>query len=271
MPSEMIEFSGHIIDSWTLPRTWDVIANRGGNLIVEDMRVGRTKADPSYARLKVEADDDQILELIISELQQFGAVLLQEKDVQTALLEQNGVLPANFYSTTNLPTEIRLTGQWVPVEDIEMDVAIIVDRQKNRAYGKPMHEVRISEEVVLGHDGIRVRPLERERERELFAFMQSSVFSEKAKGMVIGDIARQMQETRAHGGKILFVLGPAVIHTGAGHYVAELIRRGYVQVIFGGNAIITHDIESVLFGTSLGVDVASGEQVEGGHRHETTS
>lgn len=269
MPSEMIEFSGNIIDSWTLPRTWDVILNRGGNLIVEDMRVGRTKTDPSYARLKVEADDDKTLELIISELQQFGAVLLQKKDVQTAPVEQNGVLPRNFYSTTNLPTEIRLNGQWVPVEDIEMDVAIIVDREKNRAYGKPMHDVRIGEEVVLGHEGIRVRPLERarERERELFAFMQSGVSSEKAKGMVIQDIARQMQETRAHGGKLLFVLGPAVIHTGAGHYVAELIRHGYVQVIFGGNAIITHDIESVLFGTSLGVDVESGEQVEGGHRH----
>ena|SRR5215471_18934997 len=108
MPSEMIEFSGNIIDSWTLPRTWDVIAQRGGNLIVEDMRVGRSKTDPSYARLKVEADDDQTLELIISELQQFGAVLLQEKDVQTAPVEQNGVLPRNFYSTTNLPTERRL-------------------------------------------------------------------------------------------------------------------------------------------------------------------
>jgi len=267
MPSEMIEFSGNIIDSWTLPRTWDVITNRGGNLIVEDMRVGRTKTDLSYARLKVEADDDKTLELIISELQQFGAVLLQDKDVQTAPVEQNGVLPANFYSTTNLPTEIRLNGQWVPVEAIEMDVAIIVDREKNCAYGKPMHNVRIGEEVVLGHDGIRVRPLERARERELFAFMQSSVSSEKAKGMVIQDIARQMKETRAHGGKILFVLGPAVIHTGAGHYMAELIRRDYVQVIFGGNAIITHDIESVLFGTSLGVDVESGEHVEGGHRN----
>jgi lysine-ketoglutarate reductase/saccharopine dehydrogenase-like protein (TIGR00300 family) len=76
-----------------------------------------------------------------------------------------------------------------------------------------------------------------------------------------------MKETRAHGGKILFVLGPAVIHTGAGRYVAQLIRRGYVQVIFGGNAIITHDIEAALFGTSLGVDLESGEQVEGGHRN----
>jgi lysine-ketoglutarate reductase/saccharopine dehydrogenase-like protein (TIGR00300 family) len=267
MPSEVIELSGHIIDSWTLPRAWDVIMDRGGNFIVEEMRVGKSKTEPSYARLKVEASDDKTLELIVSELQQFGAVLLHGKDVETAPVEQNGVLPPNFYSTTNLPTDIRLNGQWVPVENIEMDVAIVVDRENNRAYGKPMHEARIGEEVVVGHDGIRVRPFERAREREAFAFMQSNVSSEKAKVLAIHEIAHQMKETRAQGGKILFVLGPAVIHTGAGRYVAELIRRGYVQVIFGGNAIITHDIEAALFGTSLGVDLESGEQVEGGHRN----
>src|SRR6266581_5636974 len=204
MPNEIIELTGHIIDSWTLPRAWD---------------------------------------LIISELQQLGAVLLHGSDVQTAIVEQHGVLPARFYSTTNLPTQVRLNGQWINVENIEMDVAIVIDRAKNRAYGKPMHEARVGEQVVIGYEGIRVLPFERARDRESFAFMQSTVSSEKAKVLAIHAIARQMRETRAHGGKILFVLGPAVIHTGAGRYIADLIRRGYVQVIFGGNAIITHDIE----------------------------
>ena len=267
MPSEVIELSGHIIDSWTLPRAWDVIMDRGGNFAVEEMRVGTSKTETSYARLKVMAPDDQALELILSELQQFGAVLLHGNDVQTAIVEQNGVLPARFYSTTNLPTQVRLYGQWVQVEDIEMDVAIVIDKDHNRAYGKPMHEVRIGDEVVIGHEGIRVQPFERARDRESFAFMQSTVSTEKVKVLAIHEIARQMKETRAHNGKILFVLGPAVIHTGAGRYVADLLRRGYVQVIFGGNAIITHDIESTLFGTSLGIDLRSGEQVEGGHRN----
>src|SRR5215471_8064654 len=97
--------------------------------------------------------------------------------------------------------------------------------------------------------------------------MQSTVSTEKVKVIAIHEIARQMKETRERNGKILFVLGPAVIHTGAGRYVADLIRRGYVQVIFGGNAIITHDIEAALFGTSLGVNLRTGEQVEGGHRN----
>src|SRR5579883_112209 len=267
MPSEVIELSGHIIDSWTLPRAWDVIMDRGGNFTVEEIRIGTHKTEPSYARLKVEAPDDKTLELILTELQQFGAALVDGDDAQTALVEQAGVLPASFYSTTNLPTQVRVQGQWVPVEGIEIDVVIVVDVAQRRAYCKPMHEVQVGERVVIGHSGIRVQPFERARERESFAFMQSSVSTEKVKVLAIHEIARQMKETRANGGKILFVLGPAVIHTGAGRYVADLIRRGYVQVIFGGNAIITHDIESALFGTSLGVDLRSGEQVEGGHRN----
>ncbi|HZS76183.1 MAG TPA: TIGR00300 family protein [Ktedonobacteraceae bacterium] len=267
MPSELIELHGHIIDSWTLPRAWDTIMDRGGNFNVEEMRVGKSKTEQSYVRLKVEAPDAGTLELIISELQQLGATLVYGKDVQTAFVEQNGVLPSGFYSTTNLPTQVRLKGQWVNVENIEMDVAIVIDRDRNRAFCKPMHEVTVGDEVVIGHDGIRVQPFERARDREAFAFMQSNVSSEKAKVLAIHEIANQMKETRANGGKILFVLGPAVIHTGAGRYVADLIRRGYVQIIFGGNAIITHDIESALFGTSLGVNLESGEQVEGGHRN----
>ena len=267
MPSELIELSGHIIDSWTLPRSWDIIMDRGGNFVVEEMRVGRRKDEPSYARLKVEAPNDEVLDLILSELQQFGAVLLHGEDAQTVAVEQDGVLPAKFYSTTNLPTQVRLRGQWATVEGIEMDVAVVVDPARGRAYSKPMHEVQVGELVVVGHDGIRVQPFERAREREAFAFMQSDVSSEKVKVLAIHEIARRMKETRARNGKILFVLGPAVIHTGAGRYVAELIRRDYVQVIFGGNAIVTHDVEAALFGTSLGVDLRSGEQVEGGHRN----
>jgi lysine-ketoglutarate reductase/saccharopine dehydrogenase-like protein (TIGR00300 family) len=208
-----------------------------------------------------------VLEQIISELQQSGAVLLHADDAHTTSVEQDGVLPEKFYSTTNLPTQVRLNGQWITVERIEMDVAVVLDRAHGRAFCRPMHDVKKGDEVVIGHDGIRVQPYERDRERDTFAFMQSDVSSEKAKVRTIHNIAKQMKEVRARNGKILFVLGPAVIHTGAGRYVAELLRKGYVQVIFGGNAVITHDVESALFGTSLGVNLASGEQMEGGHRN----
>ncbi len=264
---EVMELSGHIIDSWTLPRTWDIIMDRGGNFEVEEMRVGVHKSETSYARLKILAPDEEVLDRILSELQQLGAVLVHGSDAHTEAVEQNGVLPARFYSTTNLPTQVRLHGQWVNVEQIEMDVVIVVNWEQKRAYCKPMHEVVVGEQVVTGHDGIRVQPYTREREHEAFAFMRSDVSSEKTKVLEIHEIARQMKETRKRNGKILFVLGPAVIHTGAGRYVAELLRRGYVQVIFGGNAIVTHDVESALYSTSLGVNLQTGEQVEGGHRN----
>ncbi len=264
---EVVEFSGHIIDSWTLPRAWDMIMDRGGNFDVEEIRVGTTKTETSYARLKIQAPNEEILERIISELQQLGAVLAHGNGASTEVVQKDGVLPAKFYSTTNLPTQVRLNGQWISVENIEMDVAIVIDRANGRAYCTPMNQVCVGDEVVIGHEGIRIQPFERERDKEAFAFMQSNVSSEKTKVQTIHEIAKQMKETRAKSGKILFVLGPAVIHTGAGRYVAELLRRGYVQVIFGGNAIIAHDIESALFGTSLGVNLETGEQVEGGHRN----
>ncbi|GAC1613898.1 MAG: hypothetical protein NVS4B7_05680 [Ktedonobacteraceae bacterium] len=207
MPSELIELSGHIIDSWTLPRSWDIIMDRGGNFTVEEMRVGTSKTETSYARMKIEASSDEVLELILSELQQFGAVLLHGADAQTQPVEQNGVLPSQFYSTTNLPTQVRLNGQWVTVEGIEMDVAVIIDLTAGRAYSRPMHEVCVGDQVVIGHDGIRVRPFERARGRETFAFMQSDVSSEKVKVLAIREIARQVREIRAHNSRILFVLG----------------------------------------------------------------
>lgn len=267
MVTETIELRGHIIDSLILPRVWDMIMDLGGNFEVEEMHIGRRKDEPSYARMQVIAPDDAVLQAMLAELQQLGATIVRAQDAKTERVEQAGVLPDDFYSTTNLPTQVRLNGRWVDVEQIEMDVAIVVDRQAGQAICCPMHEVQVGDEVVVGHGGIQVMPLERARHREFFAFMQSDVSSERTKVLAIQEVARQMRETRARGGKILFVLGPAVIHTGAGKYIAELIRHGYVQVIFGGNAIITHDVESVMFGTSLGVNLASGEPVEHGHRH----
>jgi lysine-ketoglutarate reductase/saccharopine dehydrogenase-like protein (TIGR00300 family) len=162
---------------------------------------------------------------------------------------------------------VRVDGRWLPVENIEMDVAIRLDCEAERAFACPMHEARVGDEVVVGYEGVRVEPLQRARQREVFGFMQSPVSSERAKALAIHDVANAMREARAHGGKILFVLGPAVVHTAARMHVATLIRRGYIQVIFGGNAIVAHDVEAAMFGTSLGIDQKTGNPVEHGHRN----
>lgn len=265
--SEKIELRGHIIDSLVLPRAFDAIMSLGGEFDVEEIRVGKHKDETSYARLRVTAVSAAVLDAILTQLQELGAELVSQKDVQVVPAPRDGALPPDFYSTTNLVTEVRIAGRWVRVENPEMDVAIVVDVAHGRAFTRPMVHVKRGDPIVVGHDGLRAIPLDRPRETEIFSFMNSSVSSEKPKKLAIHDIAREMRAIKARGGKILVVAGPAIIHSGAGPYLGQLIREGYVDVLFGGNAIATHDVESALLGTSLGVNLENGLPMEGGHRH----
>ncbi len=95
--------------------------------------------------------------------------------------------------------------------------------------------------------------------------MASEVSSEKPKALLVAEVADRMRAARDRGGRILAVCGPAVIHTGGGPDVARLVRDGWIDVLFAGNGFATHDIESNVLGTSLGVSVASGHGTEGGH------
>lgn len=265
--SEEITLEGHIIDSWMLPKVWDKIMDMGGEFELIEIRVGQHKEETSFARIKMFADDLGQMHEMVEAVAELGAVLVSSRDVQTEPAPRDGALPEDFYSTTNLPTQVRLQGEWIDVEATEMDLAIIVDEAKSRARMVPMSEVLRSDQVVVGHEGIRVKPVERSREREIFSFMNMDVSSERPKRLVISQIAREMKEIRHRGGKILFVGGPAIVHSGAAPALAQLIRAGYVSVLFGGNAIAAHDVEAALYGTSLGVALHTGQPVEGGHRH----
>jgi lysine-ketoglutarate reductase/saccharopine dehydrogenase-like protein (TIGR00300 family) len=268
MASAEIELRGHIIDSLTLPRVWGAIEDAGAHFQVREMTIGASENESSYTRIEITAESDKKLEELLHELRQLGATDVEERDAATERVLRAGILPDDFYSTTNLPTYVRVDSRWLEVGDIEMDVAIVVDRTVGAARGCPMHAVQVGDEVVVGFEGIRVEPLERPRaSREIFGFMQSPVSSERAKALAIHEVAEAMRAAKARGGKILFVLGPAVVHTAAREHVAALIRRGYIQVIFGGNAIAAHDVEAAMFGTSLGIDLKTGLPVEHGHRH----
>jgi lysine-ketoglutarate reductase/saccharopine dehydrogenase-like protein (TIGR00300 family) len=107
--------------------------------------------------------------------------------------------------------------------------------------------------------------------RSLFEFMASPVSSEKPKGVTVREIAAEMRRTKAAGQKILAVLGPAVVHTGSVEHISEMIRLGFIHVIFAGNALATHDIEQALYGTSLGIDLKHGMPTEEGHEHHLRS
>ncbi len=262
--SEVVEVEGHIIDSLILAKVLDVILEAGADYRMLDVHIGRTNVDPSRARLEVTADDDDALAALVAELQVHGANRVAHEEAATAQAGTDGVLPAGFYATTNLPTQVCIGGQWVDVENPEMDCALVVTPE-GRVRTRPMHRVRAGEPVVVGRAGVRVQPLERPRGASPFEFMTSEVSSEKPKDLLVGQVADRIRRAKALGGKVLAVCGPTVIHTGAGPHVAAMVRAGMIDVLFAGNGFAAHDIESNVLGTSLGVPLCDGPPVEGGH------
>ncbi|MGE5553533.1 MAG: TIGR00300 family protein [Betaproteobacteria bacterium] len=267
MYTELVELSGHIIDSLVLTRAMDEIIAGNGDYVIEEIRIGVQKDDPSYARLRVRAEREEDLTRIVQNLRRLGAILPLENDARLVPAPADGVFPEGFYATTNLVTYVRHNGRWIKVENAEMDCGLVVDEEAGTARAVRVGNVRRGQLVVVGHEGVQVIPLERARHREIFEFMSSAVSSEKPKQVLIGEIAQEMREIRQRGGRIIFVCGPALVHTGAAKYLAALAEAGYVQCVFGGNALAAHDIEAALFGTSLGVNLESGVPAARGHEH----
>lgn len=264
---EDIEAQGHLIDSNILSRIMSGIVELDGEFEVLNFEVGRDNDDPSTITMRVFASDRDHLTELLRMLHGLGVVPVHPNDVTTAIAPADGVFPEGFYATTNLETFVRIDGFWYPVLGTEMDLGICVDAENRRAWGVPISEVRAGDSIAVGQVGIRVASQERLREKEEFEFMNSTASSEKPKVQIIRQTAALMRDVREAGQAIIAVVGPAVIHTGAAEHLQRLVRAGYVSVLFGGNAVATHDIESALFGTSLGIDMETGAPVPAGHEH----
>ncbi|MCA1644789.1 MAG: TIGR00300 family protein [Chloroflexi bacterium] len=266
--SEIVELRGHIIDSYALPRIMDEVMDRGGEFVIQEIQVGRRKNEPSYARIQISAPNQELLDLLLDSAQRMGALPEEIEQVRLEPVPFAGVFPEGFYSTTNLETAVRLGGQWVKVDWPEMDCAIAVDPLARRAWTIALSDVEPGEQIVVGHEGVRVTPLERPRiQPQVFAFMGSTVSSEKPKALLIHEIAERLRAIRARNGRVILVGGPVLVHTGTRDNVASLFRERYVNVLFAGNGLATHDIEMAMFGTSLGVSLSQGIPQEGGHEH----
>jgi lysine-ketoglutarate reductase/saccharopine dehydrogenase-like protein (TIGR00300 family) len=266
-----IELRGHIIDSGIFNRVLGILTDDDRTAyVIEEFDSGQTKTEPSYARLRIEAEDPAHLDEILEKLQrETGAVVLDEGDVETELAPADGVLPDDFYATTNYDTEVRLEGLWIPVEHPEMDCAIAID--DGGAVTVAPSDVLKGDEIVVGHRGVKVNIPQRSRRKAVFEFMASAVSSEKPRHALLGELARELLVVRAAGKRILMVGGPAIIHTGAGPYLEGLIRDGYVTALYAGNALALHDIEAQFFGTSLGVNLEDAFPAEEGHVHHLRS
>ena len=270
---ETVLLSGHIIDSLILAKVLDTILMMGGTFDLEEVSIGKTRNEPSRARIIVRASSRNLLADILQAIQPHGASVDRELDCQSKPAPSDGVFPEDFYATTHLPTQIRIAGQWLDVEGIEMDLGIVVNPKKTGASAMPMGNVRRGDLVVTGRTGIRVTPLQRPQERDVFSFMESQVSAERPHGHIIADVAKRMRVLREGFGtgrpdcKVLLAGGPAIIHAGGRDALTWLIDEGFIHVLFCGNALAAHDMEAELYGTSLGYGLAAGRAVPHGHEH----
>jgi lysine-ketoglutarate reductase/saccharopine dehydrogenase-like protein (TIGR00300 family) len=268
MARTIVQLSGHIIDSLILPKVLDLIIHLGAEFEILDIQIGHRRPDRSHAKILVEATTAEVLQTVLAKIKEHGALPLEEEE--PALLEpapRDGIFPENFYATTNLPTWVRLKEAWLEVHPAEMDCGIRVNIDAMRAETVPIHQVRKGDLIVVGHRGIKIVPIERRVPQEGFEFMSSPVSTERPKGLLVREIAESMKKVRRENGKILVVAGPGLVHTGASEHLVEMIEKGFVQILFAGNGLAVHDIESALYGTSLGVYLDEKIRASEGHEH----
>jgi lysine-ketoglutarate reductase/saccharopine dehydrogenase-like protein (TIGR00300 family) len=263
--SDTIEAEGHLIDSGHLSAIFDKIIEFKAAYEILNFDIGRTNDDASRIEMRITAPDEAALDEVLQQLTTYGCHPVRERDALLKPAEKDSCVPDDFYSTTNHRTHIRIGGKWVEVGRQRMDAVVVVT--EGEAVCRKLRDVGAGERVVCGHEGIRVTPEFRERDRLGFAFMSNDVSSERRVEGSVSRIADMMREVKGGGGRIAVVAGPVVVHTGGVEHFSELIRLGFVDVVLAGNALAVHDIEYALSGTSLGIDLAAGAPVEQGHRN----
>ncbi len=265
--TERVELSGHVLDDGTLARILNEIIAQECDYVIERFDIGKRADDPSSVRLAITAPSGVPLQQVLNRLQRYGANLTEPGEPELTVVDVAGSFPEGFYSSTNLETEVFLQGEWKRLANPEMDCGIVV--ADGVPITKPMSDVIEGDMVVVGTEGVRVKtePRSINPEETAFEFMNSVVSSEKPQGLQVRNIAEDFRRVKAEGKKILWVGGPAIVHTGSGPAMVALIEAGYVDVLFAGNALAAHDIESNMFGTSLGVDLTNAAGVDHGHEH----
>jgi len=264
--SREIEVKGHLIDSLILTKIFDIIMDLKGEFQVLEIKIGKRKGDTSYAKLLVQARNQNQLDEILEFVYREGATALIQKEIKLKTVLKNMVMPENFYSTTNNQTQIFYKKSWHDVGNMMMDKCIVVNSRGAKCV--PIKDLKKGDKVVVGETGVKIIPPERPREgMNIFEFMSSSTSSERPTQHIAKRVAEDIYKTKKEGGKIIIVGGPAIVHTGASDSIAKLIRLGYIHAILAGNALAVHDIEYATLGTSLGMNVDDGTLAVRGHRN----
>lgn len=271
--SRIVHLEGHLLDSGIVNRALDTITTGGGSFQVLNFDLGAQRQDTSVAEVKVVAPDITVMDDIMGQLIDLGAVSLPKETTPAKLeaVEQDGVAPDDFYVTTIYPSEVLIGDHWYRVQGQRMDGSIAITHEAGKpvATCKLLRDLKVGEDVVVGSKGIHTlrKAPSLKNTTDDFSFMGAGVSSERRVELVVEQIAWDLRRIRDRGGKVVVTAGPVVIHTGGSEHLKKLIQGGYIHALLGGNAIAVHDIEQSMMGTSLGMDMKRGVSVQGGHRH----
>ena len=265
MVSETVEAEGHLIDSGNFQSILTTVVEHGSEYEILRFDVGRKNEEGSYLALKLTCASGDKLQDLLGRLSVFGCYVKGTPEALVRPADMDGAAPEDFYSTTNHRTSVFLGGAWVAVDHQRMDAALVVEG--SRVTCRKLRDLRKGDRVVCGMQGVRVSPDVQSRDKPSFGFMSNEVSSERRVETAVARVADMLRRVKAAGGRIAFVAGPVVVHTGGTPYFCDLVRLGYVDVLLSGNALAVHDIEVALSGTSLGIDLSTGHPVEHGHRN----
>ncbi len=199
-----------------------------------------------------------------------SAKLVKAPPARTVRAERDGVLPDGFFATTNLPTYVKgADGSWAMPREPRMD-ACLVREADGTWWAREGRRVKRGDEVVIGlaedgSEGVLVHSTGFAAPTAAggdFHFMQSQVSREKP--IDYGLLAQMLVTEKRRGGHIIWVTGPALVHSRARDNMVWFIRNGFVQALLAGNAVAVHDIEASVVGTTLGM-TSAGAPTEGGH------
>lgn len=257
---------GHLIDSGLLSDALEAVQAAGCTYRVAHIEIGTHRQDESDLELEVTAPNKKAFERVRADLMSLGLSETEAQDAVLAAVDLEGTAPDAFYSSTNLATEVRLGGEWIPVQGQRMDATLVVEGRTVRCV--KLRDLKVGQQLVVGHAGIRVTPhTTRKLQESRFGFMQGGASSERRLAAQVAEVVREWQRVREEGRKVVLVAGPVVVHVGAAPVLAAILKKGLVDGLLSGNALAVHDVEVALYGTSLGIDLASGVPAVHGHMH----
>jgi len=197
---------------------------------------------------------------------------IKAPSVRTMPAPMDGVVPENFYATTIYPEYFKIHDTWQLMSESRMDCVVVI--ANDRPHAIEFRNVKKGDAVVVGRhedggNGVYVDHFafsKKQNAGDNFSFRTSN--SRETAYSRDYDQLYQLLEFERDNGYILWVLGPAVtFDQDSRNAMTHLVEMGYVDALFAGNALATHDLESHFFNTALGQDIYSKENKSLGHYH----